>query len=323
MRDPLTIAAVQFEMAENDKETNRATMCRFLKQAAREHVDAVSFPEMCLTGYDFLKTLSRDELLAVAERCADGPSVRFFEGKARELDLAILYGLLERGEGDCMYNTYVVISPEKGLIFRHRKVHAFENSAVASGDTLAVFELFGWRCGILICYDNNLPENPRVLALQGAEIIFAPHQTGGFDIDRAGMGLIPLELWRNRRIDPGPMRQAILGPKGYQWITKWLPSRAYDNNLYYVFANGVGIDGPEVRVGCSMIVDPEGIIMAETTQADEAMVAAHLAKSARAGSLPSSHMAARRPSLYGKIVEPAPERDTREIRNMISNEKIR
>lgn len=323
MRDPLAVAAVQFEMAENDKEANRTTMCRFLEQAARQRVDVVAFPEMCLCGYDFLKTLSREELLEVAERCAGGPSVRFFEQKARELDLAILYGLLERGEDERLYNTYVVISPERGLIFRHRKVHAFENSAIASGNTLAVFDLFGWRCGVLICYDNNLPENPRVLALQGAEIIFAPHQTGGFDIDRAGMGLIPLELWRNRRTDHAPLRQAILGPKGYQWITKWLPSRAYDNNLYYVFANGVGIDGPEVRVGCSMILDPEGLIMAETTRADDDMVVAHLVKSARVGSLPSSHLAARRPSLYGKITEPAPERDTRELRNQLSNEKIR
>ncbi|MFH0920207.1 MAG: nitrilase-related carbon-nitrogen hydrolase [Fibrobacterota bacterium] len=322
MRNPLSVAAIQFEMAENDKPKNRAVMCRFLEQAAAEKTDVAVFPEMCLFGYDFIKDLSQKQLLAIAEPCEKGPSVTFFEKKAKELDMAILYGLLERDANDVMYNTYVVISPDKGLIFKHRKIHAFENSAIASGNRLDTFELFGWTCGVLICYDNNLPENPRVLALKGAEIIFAPHQTGGFDIRRAGMGKIPLELWKNRKAHHSPMRQAILGPKGYQWITKWLPCRAYDNNLYYVFSNGIGIDGPEVRVGCSLIVDPEGIIMAETTQAGDDIIYADLVKEARVGSLSGSHILSRKPSLYGKITEPAPERNTREIRNSVSNEKI-
>jgi predicted amidohydrolase len=137
------------------------------------------------------------------------------------------------------------------------------------------------------------------------------------------MGRIPLALWRNRRKDPLPMKEAILGLKGRAWITKWLPSRAYDNNLYYVFANGVGIDGPEVRVGCSMIADPEGIVISETTEADDDIVFADLYKERRIGSIPGAHMASRRPSLYGRIVEPRPETDTRTIRNRLSGEKIR
>jgi predicted amidohydrolase len=119
------------------------------------------------------------------------------------------------------------------------------------------------------------------------------------------------------------MRQAILGPKGYEWIRKWLPSRSYDNNVYTVFANGVGIDGPEVRVGCSMILDPEGIILSETTEAGDGMIMATACKEALKGTLAGSHVAARRPSLYGKIVEPIEEVDTREVRNRMSGETIR
>jgi len=100
------------------------------------------------------------------------------------------------------------------------------------------------------------------------------------------------------------------------------PSRAYDDNCYVVFTNDVGIDGPEVRVDCSMIVDPEGIIIAETSAAEDDFVIAELYKERRVNSLPSAHMASRRPSLYGKFVEPAPEVDTRTIRNRVSNEKI-
>jgi hypothetical protein len=160
------------------------------------------------------------------------------------------------------------------------------------------------------------------MALKGTELLFAPHQTGGFDIERAGMGRIPLELWKNREEDPVPMQQAILGPKGREWLMKWLPSRAYDNNCFLVFTNGVGIDGPEVRVGCNMIVDPEGIVMAETTASDDGVIYATLDKQARVGSLAESHMRARRPSLYGPIAEPIEEIDTRLIRNTVSGETI-
>ncbi len=318
-KEALKIASVQFEMAENDKAANLEKMYHHIDEAHRKGVDVVAFPEMCTLGYHFLTQSSRDTILAIAEP-VDGPLFEAVHKKAKETGMYILYGILESGD-DVAYNTYVVVGPE-GFIHSYRKVHAFENTYIAQGDSLTTFELCGWRCGILICYDNNLPENARVLALEGAEIIFAPHQTGGFDIEKAGMGRIPLDLWHNRHKNPQAMRQAILGPKGYQWITKWLPCRSYDNNLFYVFSNGVGIDGPEVRVGCNMIVDPEGVILAETTEAEDGMAVAVLPRSARKNTLAGSHVMARRPSLYAKITEPIEEIDTRNVRNLVSNENI-
>ncbi len=319
--DTLTIAAVQFEMAENAKAANWRTMGRFIDEAHAKKADMIAFPELCTTGYHFLTGLNQKQLLAIAERTDDGPTFRFMHARARKTKMAILFGMLEKDESNRMFNTYVVITP-KGRIFQHRKVHAFENSAISQGDALDVFPYKGWTLGALICYDNNLPENNRVLALKGAEIIFAPHQTGGFDIERCGMGRIPLELWKNRVADPIAMRQAILGPRGREWLMKWLPSRSYDNNVYTIFANGVGIDGPEVRPGCSMILDPEGVPIIETTEAADTMVMAVVSKAGLKGTLAGSHVLARRPSLYDKITERVPERSTREIRNSISREKI-
>ena len=317
----IKIAAVQIEMEEDNKAANLEKMSHFIDDAASRGTDIVSFPELCTTGYHYLCTSSKTELLKIAEPL-DGDTFQYFHAKAIERGITILFGMLELSENDKMYNSYLVVTPE-GLHFRYRKVHAFENSAILQGDTLDTFDLYGWTCGILICYDNNLPENTRVLALKGAQIVFAPHQTGGFDIERAGMGRIPLEYWQNRHIDPLPMRQAIIGPKGYQWITKWLPSRSYDNNVFTIFANGVGIDGPEVRVGCSMIIDPEGIILAETTIAEDDLIDSIIDKRSLENTLASSHMMARRPSLYGKISEAAVEINTREVRNMMSGETIR
>ena len=318
----INVAAVQFEMQEDDKEANLAIMERWVARAAAAGADLVAFPEICLTGYNYLFECSRRRLLAIAEDAATGPAVRRVRAMARRHGVAVLFGLLEKTPASEMYNTYVVVTGD-GTVFRHRKVHAFENSAIRQGCELEVFDLFGWRMGVLICYDNNLVENPRVLCLKGAEVIFAPHQTGGFDMSSRGMGRIPLELWHNRQRDPAALQQELCGPKGRQWIQKWLPARAYDNNLFYVFANGVGIDGPEVRVGCNAIIDPEGIVLAETTAAGDEMIMAPLAKSARQRTVASGHLKARRTNLYAKIVEPVAEIDTRLVRNELTGHKIR
>jgi len=234
MKKSLNVASVQFEMVEGDKDKNIKTMISFIEQAARVGVDLICFPELCTSGYHYFTQMDKARLLEIGENVETGKTVQAFVQQVKLHNISIAFGLLER-EGDALYNTYIVVTPEKGFHFKYRKIHAFENSAILEGRQLEVFELYGWTMGILICYDNNIPENTRVLALKGAEIILAPHQTGGFDIPHAGMGRIPLELWHKRHENPEKIQKEILGPKGREWIVKWLPSRAYDNNLYYVF----------------------------------------------------------------------------------------
>ena len=97
----------------------------------------------------------------------DGPSTRELLALARQHDITIGAGLVERGEDGALYNTYVVAMPD-GRVHRHRKLHAFEHEAIRSGSEYTVFDLpQGWRAGVLICYDNNLIENVRATALLG------------------------------------------------------------------------------------------------------------------------------------------------------------
>ena len=322
-KDNLTVAAVQFEMTERDVEANLEIMFAFIDRAADAGADIICFPEYCTTACDWIYESNREELLTLAECTKTGSAVTRIHAKARERNIVVIFGMLEKDADGNMFNTAVVVTPEGGNVFQHRKVHAFENSAISQGDRLDVFELFGWTMGILTCYDNNLPENPRILCLKGAEIIFAPHQTGGFDLESAGMGKIDLDVWRNRHKDPRAARVELNGPKGREWVMKWWPSRAYDNNLYYVYANGIGIDGPEVRTGGTMIVDPEGIVLEEATALGDQMIIAHMDKSARVGTVGSGNVASRRPSLYGMLAEAIEERDTREIRNSLTGHTIK
>lgn len=322
MNETLKVAAVQFEHRPSNKEYNLAVMENFVHAAHRLGVEVISFPEMCLTGYTHLTTGAVDDFAAVAEPVPDGESVKIVRDWAAQTGMCILFGLVETGRAGQYHNTFVACTPE-GPVHAYRKLHAFEHSCIHSGDRFMVFETLGWKLGTLICYDNNLPENVRCTALLGAEIVFAPHQTGGFDIELAGMGRIPTALWDNREADPVAIREAILGLKGRDWLLKWLPSRAYDNNLFYVFTNGVGRDGDEIRTGNAMILDPHGRIMVESQRPGDDMVIAVLNKSMREKTLGRSHMLTRRPELYGPIVEKRDGVDTREVRNALTrNHKI-
>src|SRR5258705_864506 len=121
--------------------------------------------------------LEGGELLELAEAVPGGPSVRELESIARDAGVHVAAGLIER-DGDRLFNTYAVVGPE-GLVARFRKIHPFINPSLSAGDSYQVFEALGTKWGILICYDNNLPENVRVTALLGAEVILMPHVTCG------------------------------------------------------------------------------------------------------------------------------------------------
>src|SRR3989454_2711159 len=98
---------------------------------------------------------------------------------SREHGMTIGAGLLERAPDGGVYNAYVVAMPD-GAWAVHRKLHVFEHPNICAGNRYTVFDTpHGCRVGVLICYDNNIVENARATALLGAEILLAPHQTGG------------------------------------------------------------------------------------------------------------------------------------------------
>jgi predicted amidohydrolase len=186
-----------------------------------------------------------------------------------------------------------------------------------SGDEYTVFDtLQGVRVGILICYDNNIFENVRATALLGAEILLAPHQTGGCNSPSPHcMGLIDPKLWKNRHKKPSAIEAEFRGMKGRGWLMRWLPSRAHDNGLFLVYSNGVGLDDDEVRTGNAMIMDPYGEILVETGKAGDDMVIADLKASLLENCTGRRWIKSRRPPLYESLTRPTgEERDTRILR---------
>ena len=315
MRD-LRAAAVQFQHAPGNKAANMEILRAFVHDAAAREVNLIAFPEMCITGYWHVRNLSRKAIEALAEPVPSGASTQAVLDLSTQHNITIGVGLIEQAKDDTLYNTYVVAMPD-GRTARHRKLHCFISEHMASGNEYTVFDTpHGCRVGILTCYDNNLIENARITALMGAEVLLAPHQTGGCrSRSPRAMGLIDPELWHNRHAHPDAIEAEFQGPKGRAWLMRWLPARAHDNGLFVVFSNGVGYDDGEVRTGNAMILDPYGEILTETWQAADAMVVADLDASVQPSTSGRRWLKARRPELYQLLTSiTGQEEDTRTVR---------
>jgi predicted amidohydrolase len=299
--DFINISTAQFENRSGDKEFNLSRIEYLAGKAAGNGSHVIAFHECSVTGYSFARHLSKEEMLDIAEFVPDGQSVRRLTEIAAKNNIVVLAGLFEKDEEQKLFKTYVCVD-KTGMLAKYRKLHPFINQYLTPGDSYCVFDLFGWKCGILICYDNNIIENVRATTLLGANIIFMPHVTMCTPSTRPGAGFVDPVLWKNRETDPTSLRLEFDGMKGRDWLMKWLPSRAYDNGTYVVFSNPIGMDDDQLKNGCSMIIDPFGDIIAECRTLGDDYVSAVLTpdKLIKAGGC--RYIKARRPDLYRDII---------------------
>ena len=270
-------------------------------KAAAEGSQVIAFHECAVTGYSFARHLSREQMLELAEVIPGGESIKALRSIAAKNKIVVLAGLFEKDVNNNLFKAYVCVD-ENGLVAKFRKLHPFINPHLTPGNDYCVFDILGWKCGILICYDNNIIENVRATKLLGADIIFMPHVTMCTPSTRPGAGFVDPKLWENREADPTSLRLEFDGMKGRGWLMKWLPARAYDNAVYAIFSNPIGMDDDQLKNGCSMIIDPFGDIIAECRSFDDSLVTATITaeKLQQAGG--TRYIKARRPDLYKHII---------------------
>ena len=297
----LKVSTAQFENKSGDKAYNLSVIDTLAGKAAREGSQVIAFHECSITGYTFARPLSKAQMLDVAEEIPDGESIQQLIAIAQKHDIVVLAGLFEKDKDENLFKAYVCVD-KNGLVAKYRKLHPFINPHLKPGNEYCVFEIHGWKCGILICYDNNIIENVRATNLLGADIIFMPHVTMCTPSTRPGAGFVDPKLWENREADPTSLRLEFDGMKGRGWLMKWLPARAYDNGIYAIFSNPIGMDDDQLKNGCSMIVDPFGDVIAECRTLGDDFVTATLTpeKLTQAGG--HRYKKARRPDLYRDII---------------------
>ncbi len=301
----IRVASVQFNHRPGDKKYNLERIRYFSSIAQHDGVKIIVFPEMCITGYWHIRKLKKQEIEDLAEKIPDGPSVQAIKNLSIQYNMIIGAGLIEKTDDGKLFNSYIVCMPD-GIIKSHRKLHCFISEYISSGNQFTVFDTsLGCKLGILICWDNNLTENVRITALKGADILLAPHQTGGCKSRSPhAMGLIDPKLWINRKEYHQKLEEEFKGPKGREWLMRWLPSRAHDNGMFIIFSNGVGIDDDEVRTGNAMIIDPYGRILNETTKVDDDIVISNVDLDLLKMCTGRRWIRGRRPELYGILTEP-------------------
>ena len=265
----LRIAMVQMNCRVADHDGNLATIRRFTQEAAGQEVDIVCFPELCVCGYNAGDTSTPEP------EPLRGESLRRLEEIASGNDITLMAGFLERAVNGIVYNTQVICGPD-GYVGHYRKTHVptTENGTWCQGDALPVFNHGKVRYGIEICYDSHFPEVSTILAERGAEVIFLPH---------ASAGETPEE-------------------KRARWL-RYVPARAYDNNVYVAICNHVGDNGAGICFsGVTFVCDPRGVVIAEVESGtEEEMIVAELGSSvlAESRSVPETFFRHfRRPEMY-------------------------
>jgi predicted amidohydrolase len=133
------VAAVQFQHSPGDKAANLRAIERFVRQAAEQHVEIITFPECCISGYWHLRKLSREELAALAEPVPEGAATQRLLALSRETGMSIGAGLVEVDAAGRLYNSFVVAMPD-GRWACHRKLHVFVSEHLTPGDRYTVFD---------------------------------------------------------------------------------------------------------------------------------------------------------------------------------------
>jgi len=199
-----------------NKEANFLKLSKFARQAAAQGAQVVVAPEGFLEGYvgneHRSPGLTRDKYVSVGEEI-DGPLMKRVSDLARELKIYLSVGFAERQNGR-MFNSAVIFSPDGKITGRYSKSHTADDEPFnTKGTEFPVFPTPFGRWGTLICFDRQLPETARILALRGAQFIIIP-AWGGY-------GEINDMMMRVRAYENGvwlafvhPKRGLIIDPKG-------------------------------------------------------------------------------------------------------------
>jgi omega-amidase len=235
----VTIVGLQFDIAWENKPANFSTVRRLLTQAAPQKDSLVVLPEMFATGFSMNVGL-------VAEAYG-GETEQFLAATATEFGTYLVAGAPMRGRDGRARNKALVFSPTGELMAFYAKMRPFtpggEREHYVAGDHSVTFQWNEATVAPFVCYDLRFPELFREAA--------AAHRPELF---------IVIASWPDKRI--------------HHWVAL-LQARAIENQAYVIGVNRIGTDPYYTYCGRSLIVDPQGAILADAGAA-EGVISAQL-----------------------------------------------
>jgi len=278
----LTVAALQLPLGSADERENIAAVAALVERAAGEGAQVILPPEL-FSGPYFC--VAEDEgLFALARPTAEHPSVVAMQRLAKGLKVAIPTSFFER-DGHHYYNTLAMIGSDGEIMGTYRKSHIPDGPGYEEkyyfrpGNTgFKVWDIFGVRIGVGVCWDQWYPECARAMALMGAEVLLYPTAIGSEPYDPT---LDTSAMWR----------RAMQG-------------HAVSNCLPVVAANRIGEEAGQRFYGHSFIANEWGELVADYGAGETGTLVARLdlarAATHRAG---MGFFRDRRPDLYGRLAE--------------------
>lgn len=242
-------------------------MIALLDEAKRQGATFAVFPELTFTTF-FPRWYMEDqaEINRWFERSMPNPTTAPLFERAKEHGMGMNIGYAELTPENRHFNTSILTDTDSTIIGKYRKVHlpghedydierAFqhlEKRYFEPGDLgFPVWQAHGGVMGMAICNDRRWPETYRVMGLQGVEMISLGYNTPSVNSQRA---------------EEGPEARLFHHRLSVQ-------SGAYQNSCWVLAAAKAGVEDGHPLIGGSLIVDPEGYIVAESvTEGDEVLV---------------------------------------------------
>jgi predicted amidohydrolase len=227
----VTIAVVQFAIAQARPEENLEKARRFVATAAASQANMIVFPEDFVTG-----PLGGDAKLADY----DGRYRAYFQQLAWEYTIDIVAGSIIEGDQDgLLYNTTYYIDKAGAVRGKYRKVNLWlsERSYLTPGNEVVVFDTDYGKAGLIICWDLIFPEIFREMMRRGVELVICPSY---WCVEDAGVGLTH---------DPN---------SEVKLVDALCVARAFENEVVLVYANAAdsGNVQHETLIGRSQIAVP-------------------------------------------------------------------
>jgi predicted amidohydrolase len=243
-----------------------ARMLELMRQAKAEGCDLIVYPELALTTF-FPRWHYEDRSDADIwfEREVPSAATRPLFAQARDFGMAMSFGYAELTPDGHHFNTSIFVDKSGAIVGKYRKVHLpghaehdpershqhLEKRYFEPGDLgFPVWRMLDGIFGMCICNDRRWPETFRVMGLQGVEMVTLGFNTPSVNAQKASEGHAKRMFHHKLSLQAG----------------------AYQNSSWVVAVAKAGVEDGHHLMGGTMIVNPDGEVVAESKTEDDELV---------------------------------------------------